>query len=202
MREETAQAKEEAAQLKEEFDRMAGETTSRVEESRERAKEVDNIAHELESVRSESSEMARMVEFLKNENEILKKSFEDTSNQRDLTDHYQKLSELRFRECSALAEEIICLRTDLDRSHSNYLRVQREHSSGKKMNGDLGYSGKKLRQGGGDLSSTLLGSGISMAKPNKWSEHKIHKWTDDVDDLPPLPSDMKALPAKQDTAEI
>lgn len=63
------------------------------------------------------------VEFLKNENSTLRKTVDELHiNDNGDTEYYKKLAEDKFRECSALAEEIICLRTDLDRSHSNFLR--------------------------------------------------------------------------------
>jgi len=126
--------------------------------------------------------------FLKN---LLKKA----KKQKQLVEHYQKLADVRFKECSALAEEIICLRTDLDRSHSNYLRIQREQNSGKKLNVDSFLSGKKLKQ-----PDSLFGTG--EGKNIKRSEVQVSNWTDEVDDELPLPADLKAIPSKEENTLI
>lgn len=73
------------------------------------------------------------LEFIKNENRSLRKTVEELQKVSEESEYYKKLAEAKFRECSALAEEIICLRTDLDRSHTNYLRIQRQHGSGSKL---------------------------------------------------------------------
>ena len=52
---------------------------------------------------------------------------QERANPEDLN-YYKQLAEQKVKECSTLAEEIICLRTDLDRSHSAFLHLQRETS--------------------------------------------------------------------------
>jgi len=159
-------------------------------------KELLYLTKELEVIRKENQETVKVLEFLKDENEILKKSVEEGQKQKKLAEHYQKLADVRFKECSALAEEIICLRTDLDRSHSNYLRIQREQNSGKKANiVDSFLSGKKLRQ-------TEATGGSSTTKNMKRTEVKVSNWTDEVDDEPPLPADLNAIPSKEENALI
>jgi len=160
-------------------------------------KEYLHLAKELEEIRNESQETIKVLEFLKNENDILKKSVEEGKKQKQLVEHYQKLADVRFKECSALAEEIICLRTDLDRSHSNYLRIQREQGSGKKLNVESFLSGKKLKQ---PDSLGLLGTGES--KNIKRNEVKVSNWNEEIDDEPPLPADFKAIPSKEESTLI
>ena len=159
------------------------------------------MTKELELIRKENQETVKVLEFLKNENEILKKSVEEGQKQKQLAEHYQKLADVRFKECSALAEEIICLRTDLDRSHSNYLRIQREQNSGKKANIVDGFlSAKKLRQ---TEPLGLLGTGgSSTTKSMKRTEVKVSNWSDETDDEPPLPADFNAIPSKEENALI
>jgi len=164
-------------------------------------KELLYLTKELELIRKENQETVKVLEFLKNENEILKKSVEEGQKQKQLAEHYQKLADVRFKECSALAEEIICLRTDLDRSHSNYLRIQREQNSGKKANIVDGFlSAKKLRQ---TEPLGLLGTGgSSTTKSMKRTEVKVSNWSDETDDEPPLPADFNAIPSKEESALI
>jgi hypothetical protein len=164
-------------------------------------KELLYLTKELEVIRKENQETVKVLEFLKDENEILKKSVEEGQKQKQLAEHYQKLADVRFKECSALAEEIICLRTDLDRSHSNYLRIQREQNSGKKANIVDGFlSAKKLRQ---TEPLGLLGTGGSSTTKNmKRAEVKVSNWTDEIDDEPPLPADFNAIPSKEENALI
>jgi len=158
-------------------------------------KEYLHLTKELEEIRNENQETIKVLEFLKNENDVLKKSVEEGKKQKQLVEHYQKLADVRFKECSALAEEIICLRTDLDRSHSNYLRIQREQNSGKKLNVDSFLSGKKLKQ-----PDSLFGTG--EGKNIKRSEVQVSNWTDEVDDELPLPADLKAIPSKEENTLI
>ena len=57
------------------------------------------------------------------------KNFEINRNDFDCT-YYKNLADQKVRECSVLAEEIICLRTDLDRSHTTLLQLQRGIENG------------------------------------------------------------------------
>ena len=45
---------------------------------------------------------------------------------------YKKLSEHHLQECSGLAEQLICLRSDLEKSNLDFMRMQRS-----KMNENL-----------------------------------------------------------------
>src|SRR5688572_11480704 len=80
----------------------------------------------IEELRRENEDMKKTIELLRTENDILKKSQADTKRIQNESQYYKGLAETKFKECTKLAEEIICLRSDLDRSHSNYLRVQKE----------------------------------------------------------------------------
>jgi hypothetical protein len=45
------------------------------------------------------------------------------------TEYFKKLSDRNLEQCGTLAEQLICLRNDLDRSRFDVLRIQRQRSS-------------------------------------------------------------------------
>ena len=71
-----------------------------------------------EQIDNLKQEKAKLYDIAKNSNRYKEESL-----------YYKSVVDDKFKECSSLAEEIICLRTDLDRAHSNYLRLQREQKA-------------------------------------------------------------------------
>jgi len=192
-------SKDENLKIQESAFRVSKESLPEKNEAKEQ-KEIANLIDELEIIKNQNLEAMKIMDFLKNENEALKKTIEDGEKYKQVVEHYQKLADIRFKECSALAEEIICLRTDLDRSHSNYLRIQREQSSGKKINGENYLSGKKIRAGS-DSEVLNTNSNITSAY-KKLANVQVSNWNEETDDEPPLPADLKTIPSKEENTSI
>ena len=75
-------------------------------------KDISTLKEEIDILKQKSAEATQLS--IQNKNESI---------------YYKNLVDCKFKECSSLAEEIICLRTDLDRAHSNFLRLQRERQT-------------------------------------------------------------------------
>lgn len=163
-------------------------------------REDSKLMKEIESIKVENKETSKTVEFLKVENDMLKNDLEESQKYKELAEHFEKLADTRFKECSALAEEIICLRTDLDRSHSNFLRIQREQGSAKKGNGDRMFSGRKLRNVPSEKESgwSFLAGNNSATTYKRWSERNAQDWSYEGEDQAPMPADFSSLPCKEE----
>ena len=75
------------------------------------------------------SKLKEQIDNLKQEKTKLCNAEKNSTRYKEQSLYYKCLVNDKFKECSSLAEEIICLRTDLDRAHSNYLRLQRERKA-------------------------------------------------------------------------
>ena len=190
-------AKEDNIKLKEASAKSTEQAARTVDEN----KEIAMLIKDLELIKSENKETGRTVEFLKDENDALKRTLEEGQKNQEIAEHYQKLADVRFKECSALAEEIICLRTDLDRSHSNYLRIQREQGSGKKSNQEQMNTSNGMRQSN-SAQAVKMGSSNNGPNSKKWNDFKVTKWNEESDDQPPTPADFNMLPSKEESTSI
>ena len=75
------------------------------------------------------NKLKEQIDNLKQEKAKLSDIAKNSNRYKEESLYYKCLVNDKFKECSSLAEEIICLRTDLDRTHSNYLRLQREQKA-------------------------------------------------------------------------
>ena len=62
----------------------------------------------------------------RDQNLKLRENFNEDGEQ---TEYFKKLSDQNLEQCGTLAEQLICLRNDLDKSHFDILRIQRERSN-------------------------------------------------------------------------
>jgi len=122
----------------------------------------------VEQAKREREKIKEALEILKNENAGLKKAASDLAKYESEVNYYQTLAESRLKERSTLAEEIIKLRTNLDRSHSNYLKVQRSRTMA--VESEETPHEPKSR-----------GSSLKKNK-NKDSAKKEVKWKDELED--------------------
>ena len=153
------------------------------------------------------------VSTLKEEIDILKQKFAEATQlsiqNKNESIYYKNLVDCKFKECSSLAEEIICLRTDLDRAHSNFLRLQREQQISifnKSQKSSSDWDNKEYRL------SNLLNEDfeqqeekVFMMNQNKSSnfysfsekeplkQRLIDKF-DDIQEDSPIPEQFKILP--------
>lgn len=54
---------------------------------------------------------------------------ETLAEEGEQTEYFKKLSDRNLEQCGTLAEQLICLRSDLDRSRFDVLRIQRLNSA-------------------------------------------------------------------------
>jgi len=145
----------------------------------------------------DTARLREQIEQLKQENEKLSRGANLSNKHKEDSHYYKALSDAKFKECSSLAEEIICLRTDLDRSHSNFLRVQREQKTGNSDNNNMEKSQsvnssahKKYRKQ--DSSETML---LNMM--NGANRSRNVKLKDDTEEEPPTPEKFIVCPASE-----
>jgi len=105
----------------------ANSRTAQVQESKspKRAQE-KSLEIQLKAIQNDNKKLQSDITFLWEQNKKLRKEREDIDKYKEATEHYKKVAEEKLRECSSLAEEIICLRTDLDKLNLKYFKSQRE----------------------------------------------------------------------------
>jgi len=81
---------------------------------------------QMKTIQNDNKKLQSDITFLWEQNKKLRKQQEDVDKYKEAVEHYKKEAEDKFRECSSLAEEIICLRTDLDRLNLKYFKSQKE----------------------------------------------------------------------------
>ena len=126
----------------------------------------------VEELRRENKGLKAALETRTGEVESLKKTCNDFADTEGKMMFYKELSETRMKECARMAEEIICLRTDLDKSHSSFLKVQKVQSFAAKCE-DEQVLGKKAS------------SSLKKEKTKGGSAKKGVKWRDQIDDRSP-----------------
>ena len=84
------------------------------------------IESQMKVIQNDNKKLQNDVTFLWEQNKKLRKQQEDIDKYKEAMEHYKKVAEDKFKECSSLAEEIICLRTDLDRLNLKYFKSQKE----------------------------------------------------------------------------
>lgn len=99
----------------------------------------------IEELKKENLQVKKASDLLKVENEKLRNALAEAKKGAANTDYYKNLAESKFKECSKLAEEIICLRSDLDRCQSDYLKMHRARSALVKPDDAL-FSGRIVRR--------------------------------------------------------
>jgi len=123
-----------------------------------------NLRESVEQLKEENQNIKKSLEFLKDENSVLKKSLTGVKKTQDEAEYYKNLAEYKFKECSKLAEEIICLRTDLDRCNSNLVRAQKAQ---KMQANNIGEEESPLLK--------LQGSSLKVKKEVSWKEELVEK---------------------------
>jgi len=153
-------------------------------------------ARTLYTDRDRDQYLREEIEFLRNENEALKKAASETEKYKEEAEYYRKLSEAKFKECSALAEEIICLRTELDRSHSNYLRIQREQLS--QLSGSKPNSSQVLKPRQNQENTPERDIPSTKILRKSITDMSGYSNAEEVDDVPPSPIKMSIMPTKEE----
>jgi len=87
----------------------------------------------IDDLKKENENIKKTLEFLQNENEALRRTVADVNKYQKEVSYYKGLAESRLKDSSTLAEEIIFLRTTLDKSHFNYLKVQKSQTTPTKV---------------------------------------------------------------------
>jgi len=144
----------------------ARENSARSSSSTSESQNLSTLRETVEQAKKEREYIREALESLKNENAELKKSVADITKSQSDADYYQKLAESRLKERSTLAEEIITLRTKLDRSHSNYLRVQRSRT----MASESGRETPEVKSRGSSLKKNKKSETGSAKKEVKWKD--------------------------------
>jgi len=131
-----------------------------------------NLENKLKTLQNENKKLQEDLTFVKEENKILRQSQENIEKYKDATEHYRQIAEDKFKECSSLAEEIICLRTDLDRLNLKYLHTQRE-LHGPKNSQSLSKSGIQLTNNSSPRNTKLEKSKLLEKKRSLGRQAKV-----------------------------
>lgn len=172
----------------------------------------------IKAAEIENKKLKNAMDVLREENKKLRKFQEENSKSSEAINYYKNIAEIKFRECSALAEQIICLRTDLDRLHSKYLKAQKElqgvtsPQSARKTNGQQDKLTPKKEK---NYNSSLARGG-SLGSNSSEAEVKIKKkvtiiapmqkheniWENSEDIKTPSPMVFGNMPLKEEQAKI
>ena len=93
-------------------------------EKKQKDIEMKAMEANLKAAQSEAKKLKNEIALLKEQNKKLAQAQEEIEKHKNAADHYKDIAEKKFKDCTSLAEEIICLRTDLDRLHGKYIKAQ------------------------------------------------------------------------------
>ena len=165
--------------------------------------------------KKEINQLKEQINNLMQKNNKLFEETEKSNEYKNKSLYYKSLVDCKFKECSALAEEVICLRTDLDRAHSNFLRLQREQKIAILERSQKSIPELEDTQYGLEfqdfeqqeekfLNISFRSSTMKINQKNNsnfysFSEKEPFKQTlinkfDDTEDDPPIPEQFKMLP--------
>ena len=89
---------------------------------------INEIKTTIEELNIQAQHIKKTLAYLAGENNKLKQSVLEIKKYEKDAEYYKNLSESKLKECCALAEEIITMRTHLDRKNSTYLKSQIEQT--------------------------------------------------------------------------
>ena len=137
-------------------------------ESRSSESSSHKSKNSVDELKKENENIKKTLEFLQNENEALRRTVADVSKYQNEVNYYKNLAESRLKDSSTLAEEIIFLRTTLDKSHFNYLKVQKSHLT-------------PVKAGLEDSPVELRRSSLRSDKTRDSSAKKVVRWRDELE---------------------
>lgn len=91
----------------------------------DRSKKLAELRQSLATLYEDNQEIKKTLEFLKDENDVLKKCAAEMGNYQDLAGFYKNLADQKSKERATLTKETIYLRSELDRSHSDFLELKK-----------------------------------------------------------------------------
>jgi len=89
--------------------------------------DADDLKRQLNEMKIKLLDAEETSKFLQRENEILKSQL--TGDVEESMDKYKAMFETKLGECTSLAEQVICLRTDLDKSQADVVFLRDQNKS-------------------------------------------------------------------------